>query len=161
MKRSRIIWILVVGAIVCWGAAYPTLGNWIEALLVKLQPLGQVIDEKTNILIDKINNTDISSATIIINRTLFGSSCLALILAAIYRLALKKGAEYRNATGELNGLLTAAAICVALTAFSHGSLHWWSIIAVPIFSFVILYPFLYIPRMLFSRLSQNQTLWCI
>lgn len=60
----------MVGAIVCWGAAYPTLGNWIEALLVKLQPLGQVIDEKTNILIDKINNTDISSATIIINRTL-------------------------------------------------------------------------------------------
>lgn len=145
MKLSRIIWILVVGAIVYWGAAYPTLGNWIEALLIKLQPLGQVIDEKTNILIDKINSTDLDSSTIIINRILLGLSCLALILAIIYRPALKKGAELRNATGELNGLFTSAAVCVVLAAFCHNSLHWWSIIIVPIYSFVILYPLLYIP----------------
>lgn len=145
MKRSRIIWILVVGAIVYWGAAYPTLGNWIEALLVKLQPLGQIIDEKTNILIEKINSTDLGTSTIIINRILLGLSCLAFILAIIYRPALKKGAELRNATGELNGLFTSAAICVALSFFSHDSLHWWSIIIVPIYSFVILYPLLYIP----------------
>ena len=145
MKRSRIIWILVVGAIVYWGAAYPTLGNWIEALSIKLQPLGKVIDEKTNILIEKVNNTDISSVTIMINRILFGLSCLALILAVIYRFALKKSAEYRNATGELNDLLTNAVFCVVLTVFSHDSLHWWSIIIVPIYGFVILYPLLYIP----------------
>ena len=49
MKKSRIIWIIIIGVIVSWGAAYPTLGNWIEALSVKLQPAAEVIDESTNV----------------------------------------------------------------------------------------------------------------
>ena len=48
MKKSRLIWIIISGVIVYWGAAYPTLGNWIEALSVKLQPAAEVIDESTN-----------------------------------------------------------------------------------------------------------------
>lgn len=57
---------------------------------------------------------------------------LALILAVIYRFALKKSAEYRNATGELNDLLTNAVFCVVLTVFSHDNYscpccgHKWS-----------------------------------
>ena len=58
MKKSRIIWIIIIGVIVYWGAAYPTLGNWIEALSVKLQPAAEVIDESTNRLIDNLNEVD-------------------------------------------------------------------------------------------------------
>ena len=55
MKKSRIIWIIIIGVVVYWGAAYPTLGNWIEALSVKLRPAAEVIDESTNRFIDNLN----------------------------------------------------------------------------------------------------------
>ena len=55
MKFSRIIWMLVVGVIVYWGAAYPTLGNWIEAISVKLEPVVEVIFESTERLIDNLD----------------------------------------------------------------------------------------------------------
>ena len=43
-EEVTIIWIIIIGVVVYWGAAYPTLGNWIEALSVKLQPAAEVID---------------------------------------------------------------------------------------------------------------------
>ena len=46
---------LVVGVIVYWGAAYPTLGNWIEAISVKLEPVVEVIFESTERLIDNLD----------------------------------------------------------------------------------------------------------
>ena len=71
MKKSRIIWIIIIGVVVYWGAAYPTLGNWIEALSVKLQPAAEVIDESTNRFIDNLNEVGDATLYRTISRVLF------------------------------------------------------------------------------------------
>ena len=151
MKKSRIIWIIIIGVFVYWGAAYPTLGNWIEALSVKLQPAAEVIDESTNRLIDNLNEVDDATLYKTISRVLFGFSCLALVLSILYRFILIKGAKPRNAIEELNNLIKYSVLCVLLTFYDHGNFHWWTIFAPPIFAYVIAYPLLYIPYYRYFR----------
>ena len=151
MKKSRLIWIIIIGVIVYWGAAYPTLGNWIEALSVKLQPAAEVIDESTNRFIDNLNEVDDATLYKTISRVLFGFSCLALVLSILYRFILIKGAKPRNAIGELNDLIKYSVLCVLLTFYDHGNFHWWTIFAPPVFAYVIAYPLLYIPYYRYFR----------
>lgn len=156
MKTSRIIWLLIIGAIVYWGAAYPTLGNWIEALLVKLKPVGDAIVEsidnlEVNGFIDKLEALGDAALYRIANMVMLGFSCLALALSILYRFTLIKGAELRNTTEELNDLIRYAALCVLLTFYVFGKFHWWTILAPPIFAYVIAYPLLYIPYYRYFR----------
>ncbi|MBR7183200.1 MAG: hypothetical protein IKD41_04320 [Alistipes sp.] len=150
-SKSKWFWIVAIGIFVYWGAAYPTLGNILTYIFDKLEPVGVVIDKYTNIAIDHINTQNDTETNRLINRILLGCSCLALVLSVVYRFALKKVAAERHYTAELNSLIQDAGICVLLTLFAHNTVHWWSIIAVPIFAFIILYPLLYIPYYRYFR----------
>lgn len=151
MKWSRILWFIAVGIFVYWAAAYDTFANFLESIFTKLEPLGVIIDKYTNIAIDYLNSINHTQGNRLLNRILLGFSILALILSVVYRFALKNLAAERHYTKELNSLIQDAAICVVLTLFAHNNIHWWSILAIPMFSFVILYPLLFIPYYRFFR----------
>lgn len=125
---------------------FPTLGNRLEADIEKLEPVGKVIDESSDKTIDTINSMSEAQLNVFFNRVLLGFSCLAFLLSVVYRFALKKVAMERAKTAELNSLIWDASICILLTLFDHSVCHWWTIPAVPIFSFDIAYPLLYIPK---------------
>ena len=145
MKFSRIIWLIAVGIFVYWGAAYDTLGNFIERAADKLTAIEFSVETGNGVLakfehfITKVRFNNF------VNKFLLALSCLALVLSIAYYFILHKAATARDTVDEICMLITQAIIAVLLTLFGHNSLHWWTIITVHISCFLIVYPLYYIP----------------
>lgn len=149
---KRLIWIVIVGLFVYWGATSDTLGNWITQAFNSVDPeTVETIDQSVNESIDKLNTVSDEESTLFVNRFLLGMSCLALLLSVIYRFILKRTAQKRHLLDEINSLIILSAICIALTSFRHDISHWWAILTIPITSFAIIYPLYYIPQYKYFR----------
>lgn len=145
MKLSRIIWILLVGLFVYWGATTDTLANLLNGLAERLEPTAEVVDQATNRAIDTLNESDDLQTMRLFNRVLLGLSCLAFVLSIIYRFLLKESAKRRNTFDEIDFYMILSALSILLTLFNHDEANWWSLLLIPICCFMVVYPLLYIP----------------
>ena len=143
MKLSRIIWIKVIGLYVYWGASTDTLSNWLNALADKLtngQPLDQTLDNH----LAEIDKIDTLKSYRIFNMVLLVCSIIAFGLSIFYQIVFKKSAKKRNVFDQLKRYTGLAATAVLLTAFKHDTVNWWSVLSIPIFTFLFVYPLFYI-----------------
>ena len=149
---KRLIWIVLIGLFVYWGATSDTLGNLITQAVDSVDPeTVEAIDQSVNESIDKLNTVSDEESTLFVNRFLLGMCCLALLLSVIYRFILKRTAQKRHLLDEINSLIILSAVCVALTIFRHDIAHWWAILTIPIAIFAIIYPLYYIPQYKYFR----------
>lgn len=148
MKIGRFIFLVLVGLFVYWAAAYDTFANFLYTLADKLQPWAEVAGAKFDKFID---GADVEKYFVYFLKGWFFASCLALILSVVYLFALKDAAKKRNTHGDLTTYVYLSVVCVLLTCFKQDTANWWVIPVIPITSYVILYPLLYLPHYRYFR----------
>lgn len=148
-KLSNLVWIVAIGLFVYFGATSKEFSSFLTEALEGVEPALESTGEFIGAVAEKI--PDDANPASILNGILLTMSCVALVLSLLYRFLFKDTALKRDTYDEVKDLLLYSGASVLLSAFVQDEAHWWTLLAVPLCSYVLVYPLFYIPYYRFFK----------